>query len=78
MSHSNAETLQRMDPNVTLAQALDDLLHVILALCPTKPADNEVWQRLGNLDALRRQLQRDVGQKPTQVKDPHGRVSYAK
>jgi hypothetical protein len=67
-----------LDHRITFVEVLNDLLFVTLATLPTKPADNRVWEALGRLDALRRQLQRDLGQEPTLIEDVHGRVSYDK
>lgn len=67
-----------LDPHITMLNILNDLLFVLLGMSERKPADDRVWQALGRLDATRRQLQRELGQEPTQVEDIHGRASYVK
>jgi len=66
------------DPQITQLQVLSDLLFVLLSLRETKHPDPRVWEAFGRLDATRRQLQRELGQEPTELVDPYGRASYDK
>lgn len=64
------------DPHITLAAILDDLLFIILSCNDRKPADSKVWEAIARVDTTRRQLQRELGQEPTAMRDPHGRAHY--
>lgn len=66
----------KLDPVVTLAQVLEDLLTYILAQGNRKPANPAAWEALRRLDETRRNLQRSLGADATELKDPYGRVKY--